>query len=44
MARAGRRVEFENTNWLGAGRTTRFDVPGGGLLFPFLPLTTPTRL
>ncbi|HYN03364.1 MAG TPA: DUF362 domain-containing protein [Vicinamibacteria bacterium] len=32
---AGRRVELENTNWLGGGREYhRFDVPGGGLLFP----------
>lgn len=35
LIRAGRRVEFENTNWLGRGKTySRFDVPGGGLLFP----------
>ena len=32
---AGRRVELENTNWLGGAREYhRFDVPGGGLLFP----------
>ena len=32
---AGRRVELENTNWLGRGKDyPRFDVPGGGLLFP----------
>jgi uncharacterized protein (DUF362 family) len=32
---AGRRVELENTNWLGSGKDyPRFDVPGGGLLFP----------
>lgn len=32
---AGRRVEFENTNWLGRGSAYhRFDVPGTGLLFP----------
>jgi len=32
---AGRRVELENTNWLGLGKDyPRFDVPGGGLLFP----------
>jgi uncharacterized protein (DUF362 family) len=32
---AGRRVELENTNTLGRGREyPRFDVPGGGLLFP----------
>ncbi len=32
---AGRRVELENTNWLGRGSDyPRFDVPGGGLLFP----------
>jgi uncharacterized protein (DUF362 family) len=30
-----RRVEFENTNWLGGGKDYhRVDVPGGGLLFP----------
>ena len=35
MVRAGQRVEFENTNWLGRGKDyPRFDVPGGGLLFP----------
>lgn len=35
IARAGARVEFENTNFLGRGREYhRFDVPGGGLLFP----------
>jgi uncharacterized protein (DUF362 family) len=35
IAGAGRRVEFENTNGLGRGREYhRFDVPGGGLLFP----------
>lgn len=33
--RAARRVEFENTNWLGQGkRYHRFPVPRGGLLFP----------
>jgi uncharacterized protein (DUF362 family) len=32
---AGARVELENTNGLGAGKEYhRFDVPGGGLLFP----------
>jgi len=32
---AGRRVELENTNGLGRAREyQRFDVPGGGLLFP----------
>jgi len=32
---AGRRVELENTNVLGRGSEyPRFDVPGGGLLFP----------
>jgi len=32
---AGRRVELENTNWLGRAREyERFDVPHGGLLFP----------
>jgi uncharacterized protein (DUF362 family) len=32
---AGRRVELENTNTLGRGKEyPRFDVPGGGLLFP----------
>jgi uncharacterized protein (DUF362 family) len=32
---AGRRVELENTNGLGRGSEYhRFDVPGGGLLFP----------
>ena len=35
IAGAGARVEFENTNWLGRGREYgRFEVPGGGLLFP----------
>ena len=35
IAGAGARVEFENTNFLGRGREYhRFDVPGGGLLFP----------
>ena len=35
IAGAGARVEFENTNFLGRGREyERFDVPGGGLLFP----------
>jgi uncharacterized protein (DUF362 family) len=35
LLRAGRRVELENTNWLGRAKTyRRFDVPGGGLLFP----------
>jgi uncharacterized protein (DUF362 family) len=35
IVRAGRRVELENTNGLGRGRTYhRLDVPGGGLLFP----------
>jgi uncharacterized protein (DUF362 family) len=35
IVRAGRRVELENTNGLGSGRDyPRFDVPGGGLLFP----------
>jgi len=32
--RAARRVEFENTNFLGSGKTyARFMVPGGGLLY-----------
>lgn len=32
---AASRVEFENTNYLGAAKTyARFSVPGGGLLFP----------
>jgi uncharacterized protein (DUF362 family) len=32
---AAQRVEFENTNYLGGGKKYhRFDVPGGGLLFP----------
>jgi uncharacterized protein (DUF362 family) len=35
IVRAGRRVELENTNWLGRGSAYhRFDVPGTGLLFP----------
>jgi uncharacterized protein (DUF362 family) len=35
LVRAGRRVELENTNYLGGARPyRRFDVPGGGLLFP----------
>ncbi len=35
IAAAGTRVEFENTNSLGRGREYhRFEVPGGGLLFP----------
>jgi uncharacterized protein (DUF362 family) len=35
IVRAGRRVELENTNCLGSGKDyPRFDVPGGGLLFP----------
>ncbi|MCG6923773.1 MAG: DUF362 domain-containing protein [Acidobacteria bacterium] len=35
LARAGRRVEFENTNWLGRAREySRFPVPGRPLLFP----------
>jgi uncharacterized protein (DUF362 family) len=35
LARAGRRVEFENTNWLGRRRAyRRFDVPHSPLLFP----------
>jgi uncharacterized protein (DUF362 family) len=35
LARAGRRVEFENTNCLGLARDySRFDVPGTPLLFP----------
>jgi uncharacterized protein (DUF362 family) len=35
IVRAGRRVELENTNWLGRAKAyRRFDVPGGGLLFP----------
>ena len=35
VAGAGRKVEFENTNGLGRGREYhRFDVPGGGRLFP----------
>ncbi len=35
IVRAGERVELENTNGLGTGKDYhRFDVPGGGLLFP----------
>ncbi len=35
LVSAGRRVELENTNWLGRGTDYhRFDVPRGGLLFP----------
>jgi uncharacterized protein (DUF362 family) len=35
LVRAGQRVELENTNGLGSGKDyPRFDVPGGGLLFP----------
>ena len=35
IVRAGTRVELENTNWLGRAKEYhRFDVPGGGLLFP----------
>jgi uncharacterized protein (DUF362 family) len=35
LVRAGRRVELENTNGLGSRKDySRFDVPGGGLLFP----------
>jgi uncharacterized protein (DUF362 family) len=35
LVRAGVRVELENTNTLGTGKDyPRFDVPGGGLLFP----------
>ena len=35
LVRAGQRVELENTNGLGTGKDYhRFDVPGGGLLFP----------
>jgi uncharacterized protein (DUF362 family) len=35
LVAAGRRVELENTNWLGRTKDyQRFDVPGGGLLFP----------
>ena len=35
IAGAGAQVEFENTNFLGRGKEyARFDVPGGGLLFP----------
>jgi uncharacterized protein (DUF362 family) len=35
LVRAGQRVELENTNGLGGAREYhRFDVPGGGLLFP----------
>lgn len=34
FASAARRVEFENTNFLGSGRTyARFMVPGGGLMY-----------
>ena len=34
FASAGARVEFENTNYLGAGKKySRFMVPGGGLMF-----------
>lgn len=35
FASAATRVEFENTNFLGSGKTyARFMVPGGGLMFP----------
>jgi uncharacterized protein (DUF362 family) len=35
LVSAGRRVELENTNWLGRGKAyQRFDVPGTPLLFP----------
>ncbi len=35
LVRAGQRVELENTNGLGGRKDYhRFDVPGGGLLFP----------
>jgi uncharacterized protein (DUF362 family) len=34
FAAAARRVEFENTNFLGSGKTyARFMVPGGGLMY-----------
>jgi uncharacterized protein (DUF362 family) len=34
FARAATRVEFENTNFLGSGKTyARFMVPGGGLMY-----------
>jgi uncharacterized protein (DUF362 family) len=36
---AAKRVEFENTNYLGYGKKYhRFNVPGGGLLFPAFDL------
>lgn len=32
---AAPRVEFENTNWLGSGKSySRFPVPGGGWIYP----------
>jgi uncharacterized protein (DUF362 family) len=35
FASAATRVEFENTNFLGSGKTyARFMVPGGGLMYP----------
>ncbi len=41
---AGRRVELENTNTLGRGSEyPRFDVPGGGLLFPSYVLNNSYR-
>jgi len=40
ILRAAPRVEMVNTNWLGdAKEYHRFDVPGGGLLFPSLLLS-----
>jgi uncharacterized protein (DUF362 family) len=41
---AGRQVELENTNLLGGGKEyPRFDVPGGGLLFPSYVLNSSYR-
>jgi uncharacterized protein (DUF362 family) len=39
LLNAGRRVEMENTNWLGsAARYSRFTVPGRGHMFPAFDL------
>jgi hypothetical protein len=39
LLNAGRRVEMENTNWLGSGaRYSRFTVPGRGHMFPAFDL------
>jgi len=44
LAGAGRRVELENTNGLGRAREyARFDVPGGGMLFPSYLLSASYR-